>query len=424
MYIDEYIRRYSSIKRIIDLGTLSSVVEPTEKIIKNQDKIVVFNVETSPIKCYANMLSQRRDIYRLFNTKNDIETYKKMLEALNNPSKPVFEDFKKYYRSEKLSLYDIPFIKYYEEDAGHYLTSSIVASCYRDICNASFHRVLRINRNKATLRIVPRHLDYIVKRHHSKGRDAPVAIILGLHPLYEIAAASSPPLGVYEFYVANTMLGDPRMVKTPLYNIPIPPYAGIVIEGRITREYVWEGPFVDILRITDKRRKQPVFVVDKIYVSRDHEPMVHAIVSGYSEHLNLMGFPREPLIYDSVREVVPTVKSVRLTPGGGGWLHVVVSIRKERAGEARNAGLAVLNAHPSVKHVVVVDDDIDVDDPYMIEWAIATRVKAGEDIYILRGLRGSTLDPRGVNGVGDKMIIDATKPFNEDWDKYRMVKPR
>ncbi len=422
--INTYIKEYSRHgKTIIDKGILKDAYEPTKTVINNEDKIVLFSVENTRFKCYANVLSQRRDIYYALKTRSDVETYEKILEALNNPVKPVYEEFSNYFRDTNFDLRDIPFIKYYREDAGHYLTSSIIVSCYKDICNASFHRVLRLDARRAVARIVPRHLDYIVSRHHSENRDAPIAILLGLHPVYELTAAFSPPLGVYELTIGSRILGEKNYVKTPIHRLPIPASTSIVIEGVITREKEWEGPFVDILRLPDKKRLQPVLRIDAIYVNIMDEPLVHAIVPGYSEHFNLMGFPREPLIYESVKKVVSRVKAVRLTKGSGSWLHVIVSIEKTRKGEGKNAGLAVLNAHPSVKHVVVVDDDIDVDDPYMIEWAIATRVKAGEDIVILRGLRGSTLDPRSNDGVGDKVVIDATKPLDEPWTKYRMVKP-
>jgi len=260
-----------------------------------------------------------------------------------------------------------------------------------------------------------------MKYYHEKDKDLPVAVILGTHPLIELASSLTPSFGVFEISIGATLLGDNRVAKTPLYNIPVPIMTGIVLEGRITREMAWEGPFVDILRLVDPRRKQPVFELDAVYVSRVYEPFYHAIVPGLWEHILLMGFPREPIIYEALKKYTPNIKGIRLTLGSGGWLHAVVSIKQSKPYEARSIGLAVLYAHPSVKHVVVVDDDIDINDPVQIEWAIATRVRGGEDIIILRNMRGSTLDPRGLEGVGDKVVIDATKPFNEPWDKYRRV---
>lgn len=420
MYINEYLLKLEKEgKESIHVGELNREYEPTRIISKNKDKLVFFSLNNSVAECYANILSRRKDLYRLFGLSNDIEVYNKILDALNNPAELDVRSFNDYYRSTDFGLQQLPFIKYYREDGGYYLTSSIYISCINNICNASYHRTMLLSDEKAVLRIVPRHLDYIVKKYHEKGYDAPVAIVLGVDPYTEIAAATTPPLGVYEVAVAAKLSGDNRVVKTPIYQIPVPATASIVVEGVITRETAWEGPFVDILRIPDKRRKQLVFKMEAIYVHREIPPLYHAIVPGLWEHIYLMGFPREPLIYDSVRKISPGIKGVRLTIGSGGWLHAVVSIHKSKPGEARNIGLAVINGHPSVKHVIIVDDDIDIDDPYMVEWALATRVRGSEDIIILRNMRGSTLDPRGNDGVGDKVVIDATKPFDEPWDKYR-----
>ncbi len=421
MYINDYLlklqERGRRVKRFEDLDR---EYEPTRIIYGNRNTIVYFTIRDSIAECYSNIFVNRRAIYDLLGVSDDVEAYNKVLNAMSNPGRLEMYEFYDYYKNIDIGLQSLPFIKYYREDAGYYLTSSIYISCIDKICNASYHRTMLINDEKAVPRIVPRHLYHIVEEYHSKGMDAPAAIILGVDPYTELAAAMTPPLGVFELSIAAKLSGYNRVVKTPIHNIVVPANASIIVEGIISRdEEFWEGPFVDILMIPDKRRKQPVFRAEAVYVHREIPPLYHAIVPGLWEHIYLMGFPREPLIYNSVRRVSPGVKSVRLTMGSGGWLHAVVSIHKKVEGEARNAGLAVISAHPSVKHVIIVDDDIDIDDPYAIEWAIATRVRGSEDIIILRDLRGSTLDPRGRDGVGDKVIIDATKPLGDPWDKYK-----
>ncbi|MET1160583.1 MAG: UbiD family decarboxylase, partial [Thermoprotei archaeon] len=352
---------------------------------------------------------------------NDIEAYEKLEKAMKNPGELSLEDFNKYFTKTDLDLDKIPFIKYFKEDGGFYLTSSIIIACLNSVCNASIHRMMLLDSSSAAVRIVPRHLYHIYRENLSHNRDTPVAIVLGAHPLIEVAASSSPPYGIFELGIAKALGSSGIVVKTPLYKIPVPVEASIILEGILSRRESIEGPFTDILGLPDIQRKQPVFELHSVYVSKKFPLQYHAIIPSFSEHVLLMGFPREAQIYGIVRSVAPGVKSVRLTPGSGGWLHAIVSINQSKPGEARNVGLAVITAHPSVKHVVVVDDDIDIDNPHMVEWAIATRVKGSEDIIILRGVRGSTLDPRSVNGIGDKVIIDATKPFNEPWDKYRRV---
>ena len=411
-------------KKTVDLGTIDPEYTITRITSENPHALYIYRVKNTSIPCYSNILTTRKDLYRIFSVDNDTDLYRKYIESINSPQpKYTIVSFEENYKEYKGSLEDIPFIKFYREDGGYYLTGSIVVAKLGDTHNASIHRIMRLGPRRATLRIVPRHLHYIVEKHMEKGEDTPVAIILGAHPVFELAAATSPPFGKYELDIYAWITGDNRITTTPIHRLKIPVNASVVIEGRITKEKAWEGPFVDILRMTDKKRLQPVLEVDAIYINTNHEPLIHAIVPGYHEHYVFMGFPKEPLIYESVKKAVPGVKSVRLTPGGSSWLHIVVSIEKTREGEAVNAGMAAFTAHPSAKLAVIVDHDIDIDDPYMIEWAIATRVKPGEDIHIIRRTRGSTLDPRCDEGVCDKVIIDATKPLSEPWTKYRMVKP-
>ncbi|HID65689.1 MAG TPA: UbiD family decarboxylase, partial [Aquificaceae bacterium] len=79
--------------------------------------------------------------------------------------------------------------------------------------------------------------------------------------------------------------------------------------------------------------------------------------------------------------------------------------------------------HPSLKHVVVVDDDIDVDNPLSVEWAIATRFQADKDLVVICDSRGSSLDPSSENSLTCKVGIDATKPLGLDRDKFKRVAP-
>ena len=104
------------------------------------------------------------------------------------------------------------------------------------------------------------------------------------------------------------------------------------------------------------------------------------------------------------------VITVALTQGGCCWLNAVVSIDKKTEGDGKNAILAALAAHPSLKHVTVVDGDINIYDANDVEYAVATRVQSDKDIIIISGAKGSSLDPSAdhKNKLTAKMGIDAT----------------
>jgi UbiD family decarboxylase len=145
----------------------------------------------------------------------------------------------------------------------------------------------------------------------------------------------------------------------------------------------------------------------------------HGILPGGDEHKMLMGAPYEPKIYKAVAGVTE-VRNVVLTKGGCGYLHAVIQIKKSTQGDAKNAIMAAFAAHTSLKHVVVVDEDIDPCNPHEVEYAIATRVSGDRDVMIITGVRGSSLDPCQLeDGTNVKIGVDATMVLGREADFSR-----
>lgn len=145
----------------------------------------------------------------------------------------------------------------------------------------------------------------------------------------------------------------------------------------------------------------------------------YSITPGGIEHQILMGVPYEPVIYRFVSNVCK-VKNVVVTPGSRHYLHAVVQIEKRTEGDAKNAILAALSANPSMKGVIVVDEDIDILSYEDVEYAIATRFQADRDFVVIGGARGSSLDPSAEKTTA-KWGIDATKPLDRLKDFERVV---
>ncbi len=406
-------------RKIEDLGSVQRE-EPLGPVLRQLEpnSIVKFTVRGLPYQFVSGLVSSRRDLYELLGVSSDNDFYE--LITTIKPSKPTYGEFERYYTaSDRTSLDLLPALKFYADDGGYYITSSIFVACYDNVCNASIHRIMVSNDfNYAAVRVVPRHLKELMDR---AGGSIPVAVVLGVDPVVMLAASLSPPLGVFELELAVSVLSALKLCKTPIYNIPVPCTASMVVEGVLGPDTAWEGPFVDLLDLYDAKRLQPVLHVNAIYFSRITTPFVHVINPGGMEHRILMGLPREAAIYESVRRAIPTVRKVRLTVDSGMWLHAVVSIRKLHEGDGKTAGLAALAAHPSLKHVVVVDEDIDPDNMNEVEWAIATRFQASRGLVIIPYARGSTLDPSAADGLTYKVIIDATAPIK---DRRRYEKPR
>jgi UbiD family decarboxylase len=270
--------------------------------------------------------------------------------------------------------------------------------------------------NKVAARIVPRHLYSMYQEALKAKKDLKVSIFTTLEIEPMLCGAMSVNYGTDELTIASalkrmTSRRPLRLVKLS-NGIPVPASSEYAFEGRITAERTDEGPFVDITGTYDEVRKEPVIVLDRMYSAPG--PVFHTVMPGGLDHFLMMGMPREPIILDAVEKAVPKVGSVRLTEGGCSWFHGVVSIQQQRQGDAKNAVLAALGAHPSMKRVIVVDSDIDIFDDRQVEWALATRFQADEDLIIIPEARGSSLDSSAKNGVTHKVGIDATYPHGRD----------
>jgi UbiD family decarboxylase len=136
-----------------------------------------------------------------------------------------------------------------------------------------------------------------------------------------------------------------------------------------------------------------------------------------------MGMPREPTIFNAVNEVV-VCTGAAITPGGASWLHAVVQIDKQGPEDGPRAIEAAFRGHSSLKHVWIVDTDVDIHNPAEVEWALATRFQANRDLIVLPDQPGSSLDPSGIHKPGEKsrtakMGMDCTVPWGADRSKFQ-----
>lgn len=384
---------------------------------------ILFNkVKGFDYKVIGGVCGRRDRICRALGIESDA-FYQSLLYAMEHPTPAkIVEDgpVKEVVEAPRLSK--MPVLTHFEKDPGPYITSGILYAKSPDgsVKNVSFHRIQILDDGRATLRIVPRHLYRICQAARGKVDALDVSISLGLHPALMVAAASPAPFGVSEFEVANTLMdGGLQLVKCEHVDALAPADAEIVLEGRILlEEEALEGPFVDLTGTYDIQRRQPVLEIVGVMHRKDY--IYQALLPAGSEHLLLMGMPQEVRIWNYVQNIVPTVRGVNLTLGGCGWLHCVVSFKKFREGDPKNVLMAIFSAHPSLKHAVVVDEDIDPFDMEMVEWAIATRFKGDEDLLIIPNVRVSSLDPASDQEaeLGCKVGIDATRSLAKPKEKF------
>ena len=388
--------------------------EATAKLLEDQNATYVFD-DLNGGMAAGNVFSTREKIAKALNIpKEDIVNH--LLDAINSPKAceicddPAFRQC-----SRDVDLMSLPIPKYFPEDGGRYITAGVIVTEYEGKRNVSFHRMMIMDRDSIAVRLVPRHLFTLYNMAKEKGQELKISICVGAQAEVLLSAATSMDFGADELEVASAMHikghGTPLKVGRCDNGILVPADTDYVLEGRITLEQTKEGPFVDITGTYDFERQQPVIKIDKIWTCKD--PVFHLLLPGGYEHFMLMGLPREPMILKTVRQAVPRVKNVRLTEGGCCWLNGIVSIKKNKEGDGVNAIMAAFTGHPSMKSVIIVDEDIDIFNDREVEWAVATRMQA-DRILKIPGAAGSSLDPSSHGKTTWKVGYDATIPMDAD----------
>ncbi len=408
--------RQKKVEHVLEDTSLKNI---PELIKSSRDRTILFeDVRGSEYNVVANLFPSREQLaFALGCTRENL--LGKISSAYNSSGRiTVLDDGKAPCQQiiAKTDLTKLPVVQHYREDTKPYITAGVVIAKDPEFgYNLSFHRMSVLGRNRLSIRIVPRHLREFYDR---AGGQLDIAIAVGLPPAVLFAAATTFDTHRNEYEFASRLMGALRLVKATNVDLDVPAEAEIILEGKITSELAPEGPFVDITGLVDIVREEPVIEVTAM--THREKPIYQTILPASTEHRMLMGTPREPVIFDAVNKVTEC-RGVNLTMGGCCWLHAIISIRARSPQDARNAILAAFKAHKSLKQVIVVDDDIDIFNPQDVEWALATRFQAGEDIVLLRE-KGSSLDPSANTRTRQtsKMGIDATAP--EDSEKsFRRV---
>lgn len=323
----------------------------------------------------------------------------------------------------------LPIPVHSEHDNGAYITAGLVIARNpkSGVQNVSINRLQVQSKNRLGILMLPRHLLAFYKEAESRGEPLSVAIVIGVDPLTLLASQAILPIDVDELTVSSALHANPLEVTRCLTSdLEVPADAEIIIEGRIlpkVREL--EGPFGEFPKYYSAQEQREVIEVEAITHRKD--PLFHTIVPAEMEHLLLGAIPREATILSLLQKSFPGVRDVRLTTGGVCRYHLFVKFQKKREGEPKNVILGAFAAHYDIKHVVVVDEDVDIHNPTEVEWALATRFQADRDLVIIHGAQGSLLDPSTTvhhteiglsdvpaeqQGISSKLGFDATKPVS------------
>lgn len=318
---------------------------------------------------------------------------------------------------DEVDLMELPVATHHEMDAGAYFTTTVIAQDpdLNGNYNSSHHRMLIRNKNETGIYMSPRHLWNFYTRAEERGEPLPMAQVIGHHPSWYLGSEKLiDGIAVNEYEIIGGILNEPlRVTPSEAYGerLMVPADAEIIVEGEILpNERDAEAPFGEFTGYYGPQKWCPIVKIKAITYRK--QPIFQNIFVGHADNQIVGGIPKEGGVYKQIQSVIPTVKAVHFPISGCCRFNVYVSIDKRNEGEAVSAALMTLPLFDEIKHVIVVDEDIDVFNEREVLWAVATRLQADQGVNIIRNARGGTLDPSQITTtMGAKMIIDATIPI-------------
>lgn len=323
----------------------------------------------------------------------------------------------------------LPILKYAPDDVARFVTGGIVI--LRDPLtgahNASYHRLQLHGGNRTGIRVeFGRHLGVALDHARQLGQRLQIASVIGTDIAVTYVAAfmgAQMPVDADELAAAGGLRGSPLpVVRGRTIDLLIPAETEIVLEGSIDpNELQHEGPFGEFIQQYSAAGPSPVFEVSAVTMRR--QPIYYAVNAAGLDSTFLRKYVMESALQEALRAAVPIVKDVAMTDGGLHRFHVVIQVEKRRPqddGFQRNAALAAFATLKDLDLVILVDDDVDAHNPVDVEYALATRFEASQDIVLIPNARGHEMQRISRNGIRSKLVLDCTVPF-EQRERFRRV---
>ncbi len=324
-------------------------------------------------------------------------------------------------KGDAVDLDLLPILAHNEGDAGKYINAAALICRERgtNAVNVGIYRHQKQGKKQLGLMINPaNHGNYIRAEYEDHNEPMEVALAIGHHPALNMAAVSKQAGVGQELEVAGAFLGEAlEVVRAETVNLMVPARCEIVIEGCVPpKKRQYEGPFGEWPHYYYKEGEQPYIEVTAITMRKN--PIYQSIHSAHFEHNIIGAAPRLGSLFRRIQEAVPSLTGVHMPMSGAARAHCYISLKKRAEGEPKQAALAAFVTEPSIKHIIVVDDDIDVFNETQVLWALAMRFQADRDLVIIPNILGSHLNPTAYGHnrmekgpMETKLIFDATKPL-------------
>lgn len=390
---------------------LVSFKNPTNVKGDPSDFSLVTNVFASRRRC-AHVLNSTPEKVGLDYFRLEGEIKKPSIVSTDKaPVKEVIETGK------EVNLQEFPIVTHHEKDSGPYITAGVCIVKHEEYgYNAATLRMGYKGPRKLGLMLLPgRHTEAYFSSYERKNKNMPLVIVIGHHPAFYLGAQTIQPIDIDEYKIIGGVMREPlELVPSETWggDFLIPANAEIVIEGEVLAKVRGpEGPFGEFARYYGPKTEDGK-VIRITAINMREDAIYHDIFPGHRDHFILGGIPLEGRIYSSVKSVVHGVKNVYLPPSASCRFHCYIQIVKKHEGEGKNAIIAALGTYDVIKHVVVVDEDVNIFDENDVLWAIATRSQWDKDLVSITKSYGVSIDPSSDGGVSARGGIDATKPLS------------
>ena len=322
---------------------------------------------------------------------------------------------------EDADLTKLPLTHKCEHDAGRYISAGVTIMKERGTgaINMGMYRLQLQGPRQLGFMVNPaNHGSHIHADYEEHGEPTPVAIVIGHHPAFYLSSVAKVPGPGGEMELCGSLMSEPlEVIRGETVDMPVPAHAEIVIEGYIQpakRQY--EGTFGEWPGYYNMEGPRPYIEVSAITMR--HDAICQDLFNAHPEHTILGAIPRMGSLYRAIHAVCPNLRGVNLPWSGGGRSFCYISLHKRAEGEPTQAAFAALTTEPNIKHVVIVDDDIDPFNEQEVLWAMAMRFQADRDMKVIPNALGAHLNPssyghdRMQKGVMEtKVIFDCTKPL-------------
>ena len=341
-----------------------------------------------------------------------------------------------------IDLNKLPIVHHAEKDSGKYISVGclVVRDPDTGILNVGMYRHELQGTDRLGCMFNPaHHAGYIYRRCRELGKRMEAVLFIGHHPAAILGTLVHGAMDVDEFELMGALMDEPlEVVAAETVDLPVPAFAEIAIEGYLDpAEETNDGPFAEYTGFYGPA-KDPIGLMQVTAITMRSDAIYHDLDPAHPEH-NLAGaLSFGNRVYDSVKNLVPSVTGVYLPVSGACAFTAYVSIKKRVPGEGMSAGMAAIAANSDVKIAIVVDDDIDIYDEQQVLWAIATHFEADQGLAVIPNAMGAHLNPAAYGEVrhekgpmNTKMVIDATRPatlafadrirpHKETWDRIRL----